>query len=160
MRYFNAVKRNVSKTVIAIAPFADISIPTGSAENGLGSDTWSLAGGAVVGLVLNEQISLFPGVNYVYLTGPKESGVGFQTNMSLKFNKKAFVFLNTIVTMFDFDTIWQAEVNFNYIITPNKFKVNAGWFPNFTNDINTIRLGATFFSLRIWFREILFIEVI
>lgn len=145
VRYFNAVKRNISKTVIAIAPFADISIPTGSVANGLGSDTWSLAAGAVVGIVLNKNISLFPGVNYVYLTEPKESGFGFQTNMSLKFSKQAFVFLNPIVTMFDFDTIWQAEVNFNYIITPNKFKVNTGWYPNFTNDINTIRIGATFF---------------
>ena len=24
------------------------------------------------------------------------------------------------VTMFDFDTIWHAEVKFNHIITPNK----------------------------------------
>lgn len=145
LRYFNVVKRNISSTIIAIAPFTDITIPTGSAEKGLGSDTWSIAVGGVVGLVLNKNISLFPGVNYVYLTEPKESGLGFQTNMSLSFSKQAFVFLNPIVTMFDFDTIWQAEVNFNYIITPNKFKVNAGWYPNFTNDINTMRVGATFF---------------
>jgi hypothetical protein len=145
VRYFRAVKRDISKTVIAIAPFADITMPTGSAENGLGADTWSLAAGVVVGLVLNESISLFPGANYVYLTQIEKSGYGFQTNMSVKFNKQAFLFVNPIVTHFSFDTIWQAEVNFNYIITPNKFKVNAGWYPNFTNEINTIRIGATFF---------------
>ena len=29
VRYFRAVKRNISKSIIAIAPFADITIPTG-----------------------------------------------------------------------------------------------------------------------------------
>jgi len=43
------------------------------------------------------------------------------------------------------DTIWTGEFNFNYMITPNKLKVNLGYFPNFTNDINTFRLGATLF---------------
>jgi hypothetical protein len=32
IRYFNAVKRNISKTIIAIAPFVDISIPTGNSN--------------------------------------------------------------------------------------------------------------------------------
>jgi hypothetical protein len=145
VRYFNAIKRNISPTVIAIAPFVDITIPTGSFEDGLGGDTWSLAAGAVVGVVLNKNISLFPGANYVYLTKLEESGFGFQTNMSVKFSQNAFLFVNPIVTMFSFDTIWQAEINYNYIITPNKFKVNAGWYPNFTNEFDTFRLGATFF---------------
>src|SRR6056297_1420867 len=145
VRYFNAIKRNISKTVIAIAPFADISIPTGSAQDGLGADTWSLAAGAVVGLVLNEKISLFPGANYVYLTAIEESGFGFQTNMSIRFNQKSFLFVNPIVTLFSFDTIWQAEVNYNQFIVPNKFKVNAAWNPNFTNNLDTFRVGATFF---------------
>jgi hypothetical protein len=145
LRYFNAIKRNVSKRIIAIVPFADITVPTGSAKDGLGGDTWSLAAGTVIGVVLSENVSLFPGINYVYLTTPEESGLGFQTNMSVKFNQKSFVFINPIVTVFSFDTIWQAEVNYNYIITPNKLKVNAGWYPNFTSESNTFRLGATFF---------------
>lgn len=145
VRYFNAIKRNVSKSIIAIAPFVDVTLPTGSFEKGLGGDTWSLAAGAVMGVVLSKKISFFPGINYVYLTKIEESGFGFQTNMSIRFDKRSFVFVNPIVTFFDFDTIWQAEVNYNYIITPNKFKMNAGWNPNFTNDINTFRLGATFF---------------
>ncbi len=145
IRYFRAVKRNISKSLIAIAPFVDLTIPTGSARNRLGSATWSLAAGAVVGIVINEKLSLFPGANYVYLTASKKSGFGLQTNMSLKFNKRAFMFLNPIVTFFDSETIWQGELNLNYIITPNRFKVNVGWAPNFTLDINTVRVGATFF---------------
>jgi hypothetical protein len=65
--------------------------------------------------------------------------------MSVSFSKKSFLFVNPIVTFFSFDTIMQAELNYNYILKPNKFKVNLGWLPNFTNNINTIRLGATFF---------------
>ena len=144
-RYFRAAKRNVSKSIIAIVPFADITAPTGSFSNGLGGDTWSLAVGTVVGIVLNKNISLFPGINYVYLTKPKESGLGFQTNMSIKFSQNSFLFANPIITMFSFDTIWQAEFNYNYIIKPNKIKVNAAYNPNFTNNINTFRIGATFF---------------
>lgn len=86
-----------------------------------------------------------PGINYVYLTKPKESGLGFQTNMSIKFSQNSFLFANPIITMFSFDTIWQAEFNYNYIIKPNKIKVNAAYNPNFTNNINTFRIGATFF---------------
>ena len=144
-RYFNVIKRNINKTIIAIAPFADITVPSGSAANGLGGNTWSIAAGAVVGVLLNKHISLFTGINYVYLTRLKESGIGFQTNMSIMFNQNSFLFLNPIVSTFSFDTIWQAEINYNYIITPNKLKVNTAWNPNFTNRINTFRIGATFF---------------
>ncbi|MEM6516949.1 MAG: hypothetical protein AAF688_12250 [Bacteroidota bacterium] len=145
MRYFNAIKRNLSKRVIALVPFADITMPTGSLEDGLGAGTWSLAGGLIVGIILTEKISIFPGANYVYLTEFGNSGVGLQTNMSVSFNKRFFVFVNPVVTFFDFDTIYQGELNFNYIITPNKFKVNAGWYPNFTTEANDFRIGATFF---------------
>lgn len=145
VRYFSVVKRNISKSIIAIAPFLDITAPTGSLENGLGSDSWSLGTGVVAGIAVNKKISLFPGVNYVYLTASEESGFGLQTNMSVSFNKRSFLFVNPIVTFFSFDTIYQAELNYNYVITPNKFKMNLGWFPNFTNNINDFRIGATFF---------------
>lgn len=42
-------------------------------------------------------------------------------------------------------SIWAAEFNINKIITPNKFKMNLGWNPNFTSEIHTVRLGATVF---------------
>lgn len=145
VRYFNVAKKNLSKNVIALVPFLDITIPTGDSLNGLGSHTWSLAAGAVIGVVINKNISLFPGINYVYITRPEISGLGFQSNISYKFSQKSFVFINPIVTLFKDDTIWQAELNFNHIITPNKFKVNAGWYPNFTNETNTFRIGSTFY---------------
>jgi hypothetical protein len=148
VRYFHALKRNITKRLIAIAPYADITIPTGSLKKGLGNDVWSLAAGVVAGYVVSPKISMFPGVGLVHITAPdagkSQTGVSFQTNMSVSFSKKAFLFINPIVTILA-KTNWQAELNYNYIVTPNKFKVNAGWIPNFTNDINTFRVGATFF---------------
>lgn len=149
VRYFHALKRNITKRLIAIAPYADITIPTGSAKNGLGSDVWSLAAGVVAGYVVSPKIAMFPGVGLVHVTSPNDvidaqTGVNFQTNMSISFSQRAFLFVNPIVTILA-KTNWSSEFNFNYMITPNKLKVNLGYFPNFTNDINTFRLGATLF---------------
>jgi hypothetical protein len=148
VRYFRAVKRNITKRLIAIAPYADITMPTGSVKKGLGSDRWSLAAGVVAGYVVSPKISMFPGVGLVHLTAPNggdsQTGLTFQTNMSISFSKKSFLFVNPIVSFLD-KTNWQAEFNYNYIITPNKLKVNAGWYPSFTADVDTFRVGATFF---------------
>jgi hypothetical protein len=148
VRYFRAVKRNITKRLIAIAPYADITMPTGSVKKGLGSDRWSLAAGVVAGYVVSPKISMFPGVGLVHLTAPSggdsQTGLTFQTNMSISFSKKSFLFVNPIVSFLD-KTNWQAEFNYNYIITPNKLKVNAGWYPSFTADVDTFRVGATFF---------------
>ena len=150
VRYFHAAKRNISKRLIAIAPYADITIPTGSFSNGLGGDVWSIAAGVVAGYVVSPKIAMFPGVGYVHVTKPNDypgksqNGINFQTNMSISFSPRSFLFVNPIVTVLD-RTLWTAEFNYNYMITPNKLKVNAGYYPNFSNDINTFRLGATLF---------------
>lgn len=160
IRYFNAAKRNVTEKIIAIVPFADVSIPVGSFENGLGSSVWSVAGGVVVGILASERLSLFPGISYVHLTKPttdlipedlkfNSNGLGLQFNASYVFNKSTFLFINPIPTFLNTDgnwrTVWAGEFNLNKIIIPNKFKMNVGWFPNFTNEVNIIRLGTTVF---------------
>lgn len=150
IRYFCVAKRNLTKTIIAIAPFADISVPTGKFEDGLGSSSWSLSAGVVMGIVLTQKIALFPGVGYAHITEPKDyigsakNGVNIQTNMSVKFNDRAFVFINPIVNIFE-KMNWSGEFNFNYMAKPNRLLLNIGYFPLFTQDIHTIRTGATFY---------------
>ncbi len=150
VRYFHAAKRNITERFIAIAPYADISIPTGKFADGLGNDFWSLSGGVVFGYVLTPKIAMFPGVGYVYVTEPSDypgsdqSGVNFQTNMSINFSKKMFLFVNPIVTVLK-KTIWTGELNLNYMVKPSKLKTNIGYYPDFTNDIHTFRIGATIF---------------
>jgi len=160
IRYFNAIKRNITKSFIAIAPFADISVPTGSYKNGLGTSSWSLGAGVVFGFILSKKLSLFPGINYVHQTKPNSelipeeskftsNGVGFQFNASYVINKQTFLFINPIPVFINtngsWNSSWTAECSFNRIIVPNKFKMNVGWYPNFTANTNTFRLGGTFF---------------
>jgi len=160
LRYYTAVKRNITKSFIAIVPFADVSLPTGTFQNGLGTSIWSLAGGVVLGFSVSKQLSIFPGVSYVHLTEPatdvipdankfSSNGVGLQFNASYVINKKTFLFINPTPSFLntdgDWKTFWSGELNLNRIIIPNKFKMNAYWGPNFTTDVHIFRIGATLF---------------
>ena len=150
VRYFYVAKRNMSKSFIALAPFVDVSIPTGRFEDGLGSSSWSLTGGFVVGIVLSPKMAIFPGVGYVHITEPtgyighSKNGVNIQSNLSVKFTDKAFMFINPTVTILD-KVSWSGEFNFNYMVKPNKLKFNVGYFPLFTQNIHVIRAGASFY---------------
>lgn len=158
VRYFTAVKRNISKSFIAIAPFADISLPTGSYKNGLGTSSWSLAGGVVLGFVVSKQLSLFPGISYVHITKPATSlipealkftsnGIGLQFNGSYRFDKQTYMFINPtpsfLNTNGNWKTYWSGDLSLNKIFIPNKFKMNIGWSPNFTAKVYAYKLGAT-----------------
>ena len=160
VRYFRVVKRNITPRFIAVAPFADVTLPTGSFKNGLGTSSWSLAGGVVFGFIVSKNLSLFPGASYVHITKlstdliPEDQkynshGIGLQFNASYMFNKSTFLFINPTPTFLrindSWKTIWSGEVNINKIIKPNKFKVNAYWGPDFTNHIHVFRAGCTFF---------------
>lgn len=160
IRYFNAVKRNITPTFIAIAPFADISVPLGSFSKGLGTSSWSLAGGVVFGFVASKKLALFPGISYVHITKPDQpsysssqafstNGVGLQFNASYSFNKSTFLFINPtpafLSTGGNWNTVWSGELSLNKIIKPNRLKANVFWGPNFTTNVHTFRIGATFF---------------
>ena len=144
VRYFNVQRMN-SKTLFALAPFLDIYMPTGKSAHGLGGGTWSLSAGLIAGLGFSESFSMFPGASYVYLTESGKSGMQIQSNISLKFSDKTFVFVNPSVMFINSGVTWQGELDVNQIIIPNKFKANIGWLPNFTNKVNTFRIGVTFF---------------
>lgn len=160
IRYFHIAKKGITKNFIAIVPFVDVSIPIGSYENGLGTSSWSLAGGVVGGFVINQNLSLFPGISYVHITKQStdaipesfkysSDGIGLQFNASYKFSKNTFVFVNPTPTFLntngDWKTFWSGELNLNHIITPNKFKVNVGWSPNFTTELHIFKMGATLY---------------
>lgn len=160
IRYFSVVKRNISKSFIAIAPFADITVPIGSYEDGLGSSSWSIAVGSVFGIIASPKLALFPGVSYVHITKPASdlipddlkftgNGVGLQFNASYSFSKQTYMFINPtpafINSNSNWKTVWTGEFSLNHIFIPNKFKANLFWGPNFTYDIHVLRLGATLF---------------
>ncbi|WP_304342877.1 hypothetical protein [Chryseobacterium koreense] len=144
IRYFN-VRRLQGSTLMAIAPFTDIYMPTGNESHGLGGGTWSLSVGLIAGLVFSNSVSVFPGLSYVYLTKLKQNGALFQTNISLKFNDSLYAFFNPNVLVISNKTTWQSDSSLNYIVKPNLFKVKVGWSPNFTDESNTYNIGGTFY---------------
>lgn len=160
VRYFRAVKRNITSKFIAIAPFTDISLPVGSVDNGLGTGSWSIAAGVVGGFLVSEKFALFPGISYIHITKSRteliadslkftSNGVGLQMNGSYSFSKRTFMFINPIPSFINtngnWKAIWAGEFSLNRIFIPNKFKGNISFSPNFTNKLYIYRLGATFF---------------
>ena len=149
IRYFSAVKRNITPRLIAFAPFLDITAPTGSVKNGLGSGSWTLSAGAVVGYIVSSKFAVFPGLGYVYLTKTKSSGIGVQLNGSYSFSKRTFMFINPTPSFINangkWNSIWSGDFSLNRIVVPNKLKLNVSFNPDFTNKIYVYRAGATFY---------------
>ncbi|HLO80662.1 MAG TPA: hypothetical protein VK166_06875 [Chitinophagaceae bacterium] len=160
VRYFNVLKRNISRKFIALAAFTDITAPTGKYENGFGTSNWSLAFGVITGFTFSKRFSFFPGISYIHLTKPTtesipdqfktvSDGIGLQFNASIILNKSTFIFINPIPSFLntngDWNSNWLAEFSLNKIIKPNKFKINISYNPNFNNGNYILRLGATVF---------------
>jgi len=160
VRYFTAVKRDISHTFIAVAPFLDVTMPTGNFENGLGASSWSISAGSVIGLMLSEQFGLFPGLGIVHLTKPgtdlipdsekfTSTGLGFQFNASYSFDKNTYLFVNPTPSIMNtngtWKTYWAGEASLNRIFIPNILQMSLYWGPNFTNKTNSYRLGASFY---------------
>ena len=161
LRYFTIVKREMTAEKFnVIAPFLDITLPTGNFEDGLGTSSFVLSAGSVYGFALSKKVLMFPGLSLVHVTKPstdvipdefKFSSTGFlaQANVSISFNQSWFLFVNPILTYLNTDgewnDTWSGEFNLNHMIIPNKLKANIGYFPNFTNEATTIRIGTTFF---------------
>lgn len=161
VRYFSVVKRVMTKEKFhVIAPFVDITLPTGSFEDGLGSSSFVLSAGSVYGFALSPKVLLFPGASVVHITKQstdllpdeaKFSSTGFtlQANVSISFNSRWFLFVNPIYTNLNTNGNWgenlSGEFNLNKMILPNKLKANIGYFPNFTNEIHTVRFGTTIY---------------
>lgn len=149
VRYFDVVKRNITSKFIAVAPFVDITAPTGNTTDSIGSGQWSLAAGVVGGFATSQKFAFFPGISYVYLTKAKISGVGLQFNGSYSFSKKTFVFINPTPLFLNdngkWKAIWQGDFTFNTIVKPNKLKLSLDFNPDFTNENYITRFGATFY---------------
>ncbi len=160
VRYFAVVSRNITPHFIAIAPFIDVTAPTGKFENGLGTSAWSLGAGVLFGYVFSPRVALFPGVTFIHITKPNtdlipeelkttSSGLSLQFNFIYNFSKSTYININPTPTFLSTDgnwrSTWGGDVVLNQTFVPNKLKMNLSWSPNFTNEVHIFRLGATFF---------------
>ncbi len=158
-RYFNKFKNGISERVAALVAGIDVTLPTGSAKKGLGTGSYSIAPTLIAGIMLTPRIFAFPGVSYVHITAAEQSdpeiatyasnGFGVQSNISISFSQRTFLFANPIytylVTNGRSSGFWSADLNLNRVVRPNKLKVNMGWSPNFTAGTNALRAGFTVF---------------
>lgn len=159
IRYFTAIERNISSSFIAIAPFLDVTIPTGSFEDGLGTSTWNFSIGSVFGFIITDGVAIFPGVGYVHTSKPttdlipdssKKAGNGFaiQSNISISFSKSLFMFLNPVYTSLiynsEYKDSWVIESTLNYMIIQNEMQLTAGYIGS-TSDVHKFKLGATLY---------------
>jgi hypothetical protein len=153
VRYFTVLKRNISERLIAVAPFVDVTAPTGSKRDALGQEVWSITGGAVIGYVVSPKFSLFPGIGYVHIasnTGPSTKGIALQMNASYAFSERTFMFINPTPAFLNTsgtwaDPMWKGDVSLTRILVPNRLTVNVGFAPNFTQHAYTYSTGFTFF---------------
>jgi len=154
VRYFTVVKRNINPRLIAVAPFLDVTAPTGSTQQGLGQGNWSIATGAVIGYVVSPKFALFPGMGYVHIarpaaSGPASNGITLQMNGSYSFSPRTFMFVNPTPAFLNtsgvWKSIWTGDFSLTRILVPNRFTMNVGFAPNFTQEVYIYRLGSTLY---------------
>ncbi len=158
-RYFYLPYKDYSKLFGAFGPSVDIFIPTGNAENGLGSGRWVIAPGVTAGLMVSETIQFFPVLSYQYVSksnldsipdSENESlnGVSFQVITPIVISERFFTQITPVLALNDFredDSFrYSQEVLLSYGIKPTLW-ANLFYRGTFEDDIHTIRLGITIY---------------
>ena len=121
----------------------DLYAPTGRFEDGLGTSSWRISPGIIVGFILNETktISIFPNLSYTYTSEPSspnvpdelnetDHGMTFQIINSFVISDDAFVLVTPIYDIKDIND--EKEDEFILEIEPvfdlMKDKYQAGVF--------------------------------
>ncbi|WP_420582754.1 transporter [Reichenbachiella sp.] len=114
----------------------DIFFPTGSMENGLGTERWSLSPGVVVGLIFSETYSLFPNLSYRYqfdsrdeLSRKDQHGITLQLVNSIVFSTRSYILLTPMILYNEVNNPekddYGMEVEYNYMVKANKLQIGA-----------------------------------
>jgi hypothetical protein len=161
LRYFGIIKKDYSKTfpkVATVAPTLDVSLPTGSVKNGIGSSSLVLAPGLVWGYFFNAKTQVFPIISYQYISKPgsdlipealryDKHGLTFQAIANYSFSKKTFLQVTPIYAINDLSRggdAFTAEVKLSNMPT-NKSKIQLFIRQEFTRKQTTINAGYTLY---------------
>jgi hypothetical protein len=159
LRYFFLPYKDYDKFFGAFGPSVDISAPTGSFENGLGSNSWVVAPGATAGFMFADWIQSFLIVSYQYVSKPTSDlvpdeqkrtrhGLTIQALTSVVFSDKFFMQITPIYSMGDFteekNDRYIQEVMASYALTPT-LQASAFWRGVFADKNHTFRVGLTVF---------------
>lgn len=161
LRYFGIIKKDYEKTfpkVATIAPTVDISLPTGSFKNGIGSSSFVIAPGLVWGYFFNAKTQVFPIISYQYISKPgsdlipenfrtDKHGLTFQAIGNYSFSKKTFLQVTPIYAINDLSNgtnAFTAEFKLSNLPTP-KSKIQVFVRQEFTRKQTTINAGYTLY---------------
>jgi hypothetical protein len=159
VRYFWLPYKNYDEFVGAFGPSIDVSAPSGSYEDGLGSSSWVLSPGFTVGLMAADWIQFFPILSYQYVSKQttdlipddqkkNRQGLTFQIITPIVFNDKFFMQLTPVFSLNDFDNekedSFAQEVFASYSINP-KMQLTGFFRGNFNDEVYTYRLGLTIY---------------
>jgi len=161
-RAFYVPYKNYDKTLGSFGFSMDVYAPTGKYEHGLGSSSWRVSPGVIVGVILNEAqtISVFPNLSYTYTSKPSspnvpaalqetDHGLTFQITNSFVFNDDAFLLVTPIYDIKDIDD--KKEDEFILEIEPvfdlfnDKYQGGVFYRGAFESKTHTISLYFTLF---------------
>jgi hypothetical protein len=158
-RYFYLPYKNYDKFVGAFGPSVDVFAPTGNFENGLGTSSWLVQPGVTVGLMISEQVQMFPILSYQFTSKPgtdlipdnlkqEQHGMSFQIITPIVFSSKFFMQVTPIYTASNISNVRQdryiQELVAQYAIKSN-LQLSAFYRGIFEDENHTARLALVVF---------------
>jgi len=158
-RYFWLPYKDYSKFVGAFGPSVDLFAPTGSYEDGLGTSSWIISPGILVGLMAADWIQFFPILSYQYVSKQTtdaipdslkkaRNGLTFQVLIPVVFSPKFFMQFTPVFSKNDFDDDrsdrFAQEITAAYAFA-EKMQLSGYFRGNFEDETYTYRLGLTVF---------------
>jgi len=158
-RYFWLPYKDYSKFIGSFGPAIDLFAPTGSYEDGLGTSSWIISPGIMVGLMAEEWIQFFPILSYQYVSKPttdlipesqkkSRNGLTFQVLIPVVFSPKFFMQFTPVFSRNDFDDDrsdrFAQEITAAYSFVEN-MQLSGYFRGNFEDETYTYRLGLTVF---------------
>ena len=158
-RYFWLPYKDYSKFIGSFGPSVDLFIPTGSFEDGLGTSSWVVSPGIMVGLMAADWIQFFPILSYQYVSKPTtdlipddqkktRNGLTFQVIIPVVFSPVFFMQFTPILSKNDFDDgkadRFAQEISATYSLQA-KLQLTGFFRGNFQDEVYSYRLGLTVF---------------
>lgn len=158
-RYFWLPYKDYSQFLGSFGPSVDIFIPSGSFEDGLGTSSWVISPGVMVGLMAADWIQFFPILSYQYVSKSttdlipdaekkNRHGLTFQVLIPVVFSPVFFMQFTPILSKNDFDDEkadrFAQEISATYSLQ-EKLQLTGFFRGNFKDEVYSYRLGLTVF---------------
>jgi hypothetical protein len=159
LRYFFVPYKDYTKMPGSYGLTIDIFAPTGSAEDGLGSDRWTIAPGFVTGFVFGK-FATFPIISYQFSSKQQSNlipesqkkelhGMSIQAICVYNFNPKNYMDFTPAFVVNNFEEAgrddFQIESNYFYMVKKNKIQVGGFVRYRFNSESGSIRASLRVF---------------